>query len=311
MNISPFKIATLNAYGGRITGVETQTDNFVDFIVEEVSKDNDVVGLFEVHRTEDITAQRFINMRNPGHGNFPIDTHLENRLRARLSKTHALWYQPHFDTTCRGYHDYEKTSLPIDFGNLLIIKKSVALHSKPTIHTLYGNGLISTEKSHSGQPATRKALVVTVMVNDSPVTILTVHGLHSKRFGKTDCPPRLAQSNYIAQAIVRHQRNRKLHLIEGGTTKTLIMGDLNKTSEMEATRLLLAKIEAFGGDYGVNLNTVYGYTNTRNLIFYPRNKPTFEANFAFVSKAVLDRVMDYRVISRVPSDHALLELTIS
>lgn len=301
------RFGSFNTWSGCIPGSAGQRDHIVDFIVA-LAHTFDYLVLHEVHVSNDSQTERFVPPRSPGHRPGPLDLKLGNRLMDRLKTTHRYMFAPHFNVTA--LHDYEATDLPVYYGNLVLIKRQVAV-VRNEIALIYGFGNVNTETFYhetgqvTGRAGSRKANVTTIDTGYDLVTVAGVHGLHS-RAGKVDSPARNAQSSQIAAVIAQQRKLLKL-----GTENpcSLVLGDLNLTSENDALQQLLENPSAFGFNHGVNLNDRFKITDTRTK-WYPKSKPSREANFALASAGLAERVTSYGVQRKTPSDHGYTDLTI-
>ena len=286
-----------------------ERDHIVDYIVDRAQY-YDVLALQEVHCSDEQFTGRFVSVKEPGHRPGPVDLKLGNRLIERLKKTHRITFVPHFK--CTALHDYEATDLPVQYGNMLLVNKKRVQILRNGVEIIHGNGGLNTERllregtDVIGRAAARTANVVTIMVGKSVLTIAAVHGLHS-RLGKIDTAARFAQSGQIARAIASQRSVLKL---SRENPATMVIGDLNYTSSMEALEKLLSDTNAFGIDGGSNLNAEFSITDGRSK-WYPADKPTREAGFVLVSKATRALVADCTANPRVPSDHAEFDVTLN
>ena len=301
------RIGYLNAWAGCVDPGIGNCDHVVDFLVK-AAHNHDILALSEVHVSGSPgSTPRFVCPRSPGHRLGPIDTELGNRLQARLEATHSFYYVAHFDNAL---HDFEASTIPLQYGNVLLIKKqmNVVLVEACTLH--YNKELNSEQKltngTYIGRSAARKALIATFMVRNVPITLLTPHGLYSKQ-GKVDLASRFAQNGQMGVNIDSHlrrfQRNQEPH--------SIVMGDLNYAQPMMALENLLARKEIFGNTPGINMNAKYGIMDTRHPHWYPKSKPTREGNFLCVSSALLHYTNEFQVNYDTPSDHAMLTYSLS
>ena len=301
------RFGSFNTWSGCIPGSAGQRDHIVDFIVD-LAHTFDYLVLHEVHVSNDSQTERFVPPRSPGHRPGPLDLKLGNRLMDRLKTTHRYMFAPHFNVTA--LHDYEATDLPVYYGNLVLIKRQVAI-VRNEVALIYGIGNVNTETLHretghvTGRAGSRKANVTTIDTGYGHVTVAGVNGLHS-RAGKIDSPARNAQSSQIAAVIAQQ---RKLLKLSGDEPHSLVLGDLNLTSENDALRKLLENPSAFGFSRGINLNDQFNITNTRTK-WYPKSKSSREANFALASVGLAEQVTKYVVQRKTPSDHGYTDLTI-
>ena len=299
-------IGSWNAWSGCVAGTDGyHSDNaVVDFIAEEAGE-FDIFGLYEVHCKRSTHPERFAMPRNPKGRPGPLDLELGDRLIARLKRTHRHLYVGNFTTSA--LHDCEASLIPVDYGNLVFIRREVQIQGTVRSY-IYGMGELNTEdrETRRGRIASRRAIGLTVALGNHNLTMLFVHGVWSKH-GKIDMPARLVQSSNMAKAIIAQRRRLKLDVVNPAT---LIMGDLNYTSDLKAMEFLLDHKDAFGNQRGINLNSEFGILNTRTR-HYPWDKPTREANFALVSQLTNQFVENYDSNDQVPSDHALLRLTLN
>lgn len=307
-NSATLRIASFNTWSGCIPGTAGNRDYIVNFIVE-LADSCDYLVLHEVHVSSDKQLERFVTTRSPGHRPGPLDLKLGNRVQERLKTSHHMMFAPHFRVTA--LHDYEATALPVYYGNLVLIKRSVTV-LRNEVAMIYGIGDINGEIRHketgfvTGRAGSRKANVTTIDTGYGPLTIAGVHGLHS-RAGKVDSPARMAQSAQIGHAIASQRKRLKLPTDD---PLSLVIGDLNLTSTNEALKQLQENQSAFGLHAGVNLNHEYKIVDTRTK-WYPKTKPSREASFALVSQPLRGSVESYQINTKVCSDHGLGELVIA
>jgi endonuclease/exonuclease/phosphatase family metal-dependent hydrolase len=303
------RIASFNTWSGCRPAEAGKVDHVVDFIVG-LAFEYDYLALQEVHVSHDSLGQRFVAPRTPGHRPGPLDIKLGNRIIERVKKTHRYAFAPHFAKPA--LHDYEMTELPVMYGNLELIRRDTVTVARSEVGMIYGTGEINTEVVHpesncvTGRPASRKANITTLVTRNGPLTIAAVHGVHS-RLGKTDIPARSHQTVQIAHAV--NSQRKRLKLL-AQPPRVLVIGDLNLTSQNETFIELLHHPRVFGDTPGINLNQEFGISDTRTK-WYPKSKTVREADFALVAAAVRPEIGYYGVNQSVPSDHALLELTLT
>lgn len=299
-------IGSFNTWAGSIADHLQEPEHVINYLVKQ-AKVHDIMGLYEVHMPRGQCSTRFANVLEPKGRLGLLDLELGERLTKRLKKTHLVEFVPHFTQTA--FHDCEATDEPVDYGNLVLIKKELMRRpykiSIERVH-IFGTGHLNSECSVSnrGRPASRNAIIMTVWFSGQPITILFVHGLWT-RHGKVDMHARMAQSVYMIRAFTKHKRR---HGIEDGTGgANIIIGDLNLTSTLEALKELITSQNIFGKSGGCNL--LEG-VNTRTR-FYPADKPTREANFVLVSNNIYPSVQSCTVDRDVPSDHAFIQLVLN
>jgi len=271
--------------------------------IVSVAREYDVCGLNEVlwhERTATVPTFAWSSVRKNEPG--PYHLTLGNEIQEQLTATHHLFFAPNF--TYQALHDRAPTSMPVWFGNLLLIKKSRFPNHQTTTHFCYGTGNLNSEtviegKVVSGLPASRSVIVTTLHISAGyTVDIVFLHGLWTQK-GKVDCPQRVAQNLYIQRAVAKH---RRIH--DCTSVGTVIIGDLNYTSKLKCFTDLCENISIFGG-IGQNLNHIWGITDTRTA-FYTRTER--EADFVIVSESLIDHVNNFDAVDDIPSDHKRLLL---
>ena len=297
-------VGSWNTWSGCLSDTCSDPEAVIKFAIER-TRQCDIIGLYEVHEFRRECTERFVQPRSAKGRAGRIDLEFLKRVAAAVSDTHKLEFVAHFNQTA--LHDCEATDLPVDYGNAILVRKRLyKLPHKVVIDRflVYGVGDLNTEDSVTlrGRPASRQGFLVTVQTDNQSLTVAFVHGLWTKR-GKIDIPARLAQSTYIAQAIRHHRTRQNLRSDE---MQTIVIGDLNYTSNLTAFQALLENPNAFGEGGGTNL-TPNMDTRTR---WYPEDKPTRQANFIAASEAARVRILSKRIEQgeEVLSDHAYLEL---
>ncbi len=291
-------VGNFNTWSGCAAEKLGSPNAVVEYIVSEASH-HDFFYLNEVHYARKPLKKRFVETEKMGHRIGQIDLELGNRVEELVSNTHKVWFSSHF--TANALHDRQESKLPVQYGNMLLVKKGVAASKNPRTFYLYGNGQLNNEdwqggRFYGGRPGCRVGHTFTLQVGKKVLILVFVHGLWSKQ-GKIDITPRRIQNTQIAAAIRQAQSGLRLR-----EKHVLLIGDLNYTSQMECLEDLLAKSE-FGAGGGVNLNAEFGITDTRTK-WYPADKPSREADFAIASQNLLPFVEEYSLYRQAPSDHA-------
>lgn len=291
------RIASWNCWGGCVPG--PHANHIVDFIAN-LAHTHDVVHLQEVHRSTTPLEQRFVFPRLAKDEPAATDGELANRVAAQLTRSHRVFFTPHFVTTA--LHDREATTLPIYFGNLCLVKKHLVLLQHHRGFG-YGRGELNTEDETTGrgQPAARAADVLTIAYGKHHLTILGKHGIWSKR-GKSDIPARRAQNLGWKNLVQSHWRGIQVPAYR--QPPLVSIGDFNYQSCNQVLHEFAAKTELFGGG-GAILNHHYNITDTRTTYYA---KSVREADFAIVSPQLLPLVRSFTANADVPSDHAVLSL---
>jgi hypothetical protein len=297
-------IGSWNTWSGCLSDTCSDPEAVIKFAVE-VTRRCDIIGLYEVHKLRRAHTERYVQPRSAKGRVGRIDLEFLERVAAAVSDTHKLEFVAHFNQTA--LHDCEATDLPIDYGNAILVRKHLYKRPHKVVvdrFLVFGIGNLNTEDSVTlrGRPASRQGFLVTVQTGNQSVTVAFVHGLWTRR-GKVDMPARLAQSTYIAQAIHHHRTRQNLNSDE---MQTIVIGDLNYTSNLTAFQALLENKSAFGEGGGTNL---IPDMDTRTK-WYPEDKPTRQANFIVTSGASRVRILSQRIEQgdEVLSDHAYLEL---
>jgi hypothetical protein len=302
---SKLTIASLNAWAGcAVVDMVYNYNHVVKFLVETANK-VDVFCLQEVHYSVRGGHQRFIDVEKPGHRIGPIDTHLGNRIEMSLCKTHHVFFTPHFNEFA--LHDYQSTDLPIQYGNMMIIKKGINI-VRQSFYLTYGDGGLSSQVKRSkttctGQPASRRMQMMTMAVDGQLLTIANLHGLHSKLGKDVSVPAHLSQASQIKRGLIKHSNNRGIGLVD---IPKLLVGDFNLVAGMAGFDKILEGFDYSFGK-GVDLNSKYGITDTRTAL-YPKDKAVRVADYAISSSWFVDKIVSYTTEENVPSDHKMLQL---
>lgn len=289
-------VATFNTWAGSLTGLDLNPVGYI----KTLARDHHVVGLQEVHQTNDglCPKERYVHARDPGSRVGPIDTQLYNHLFEALTDTHEVFYTSHFR---EGLHDCEIADKRIQYGNMLLVRRDCRIVGHHADY-IWGSGELNSEnrKTLAGRPGSRAAQCITIKRGRKYVTIMNIHGLWTKR-GKIDIPARVVQSENIIRLIEHHHARLSLTV----RPLVLVMGDLNYTSVMDTLHDLVASPQLFP-DGGVNLNTQFGVIDTRTIWY---KKPGREADFMLTGGILAESCLHLTVDYNAPSDHACLTAT--
>lgn len=254
----------------------------------------DIVALQEVHKPGATSVPVIYMPEDPGKRIYPMRLHLYIELMER----HQHEYHFVYGGNIYGLHDLEAAPFPVQFGQVMMVKKSSFHIGHKRIGLVYGSeGSFNTEHS-GGKPCAKAAitLLLTHIKTQAKLLITNVHGFWSIH-GKKDLPARYMQNFGIVSQMGSV-------LAAAPTTLILCVGDLNYRSDMGALEHLRAQPE-----FGVNgqvLNHQFGITRTRTDHYGNwQNEP--EADFMIASSELAVYADDLTPHMDVPSDHALLE----
>lgn len=164
-----------------------------------------------------------------------------------------------------------------DFSGLTIfVRKNVEVLNEGEVWVYGSKGQV---RGVSSKFSPRNLQHVTILVGDSPVTVINFHGLWSGG-GKEDNEERLLQSKNIVD------------FMKGLENRFLICGDFNLEPNTESIKML--------EDFGLrNLIKEYGITSTRTSYY---TKPVRFADYTLVSEGI--KVNDFQVLPDEVSDHS-------
>lgn len=308
VHLNPRGLLTLgswNTWAGCMADYLGESEHVVDYVVEQAAK-HDIIGLYEVHRPRRQCSVRFAGVAEPKGRPGRLDLELGERIHDRLKETHRIEFVSHFSETA--FHDCEATDEPVDYGNMVLIKKELCRRpykiSTEHVH-IFGTGHLNSENkiTGKGRPASRNGIIVTTWFRGHPISILFAHGLWTMH-GKVDIPARTAQSIYMANAFVRHRTHKGIEPVAGAN---ILMGDLNLQTKLEAMRQIQERVDVFGPRGGVNL---LPDMDTRTDM-YPADKATREANFVVISEQVVPWVQSCTLDKNARSDHVWTTLVIA
>lgn len=262
--------------------------------IHEQAKSVDIFCLQEVHRCTDLGAPDFLDAGNKGHRQHPLAIKQFDFLK-KLLPDHDGYFAPQLD---QHLHDLESTEVDVMYGNAMFIRSSLRLIG-------FNSGMVFRKfnQPNDGMPASRSIQAASILYKENAYVVGHFHGLW-KKDGKADCSERSMQSHnactFISHAVERCCAD------SGKFPKLIFGGDFNLLSENASFKKLLAS-SAFANGGGRNLNCEYGVRDTRTP-YYPKDKPTREADFVLVSHSV--EVQSFCAPDKpVVSDHRPLILT--
>lgn len=286
-------IVSLNIEGGCREGA-------LDYIKALANnKDISVICLQEVRHALDSETPLLLSPRDQGEAKInPVRLHLFREISELLGSGWTGTFAPQL----RSYvHGREAAKYDVAFGQATFVrvsdKLSILTTSSVSVYRGYNQ---PNDEAFGGAPSSKSMVVTTLQVEGQIITVGNVHGFWSI-YGKRDMPERITQNNLIGEGLLAQIQRHNIPLHR---CYTLLVGDLNYHSQMGALYHLCMK-PVFGPEGGVNLNAVFGISDTRTR-FYPESKPHRESDYAIASSALAPHVINVLVDQGVPSDHAAL-----